>query len=85
MDDVKTWKFAVTTPKGIFNGTLEGQMEEGETNGHAMQVLCDVVKNYLREIGVKNIMACFVSDSELHIDAPNTELIPLNIEEDLQF
>lgn len=81
---VKTWKFAVTTPEGIFNGELEGRMEEGETNEQAMQALSNIVMDYLREQGVSKILACFVSDSELYINAPDTTLHPLNIEENLQ-
>lgn len=81
---VKTWKFAVTTRQGVFNGELIGEIEGGETPEHAMQTVSDIVKDYLREQGVSSILACFVSDSELHIDAPNTTLHALNIEEEFQ-
>lgn len=81
---VATWKFAVTTPDGIFNGELEGEIEAGETNEHAMQVVSDIVKDYLMKQGVSTILACFVTDSDLHIDAPNTTLFPLDIEENFQ-
>ena len=81
---VATWKCAVTTPQGIFNGQLEGEIEPGETNDHAMQVVSGIVKGYLKSQGVSNILACFVSDSDLFIDAPDTELIALDIEEEFQ-
>lgn len=84
MSNVKTWKFAVSTPQGVFNGELEGEIEEGETPEHAMQVVSDIVKDYLVKHGVPTILACFVSDSRLHIDAPNTTLHVLNIEEDIR-
>lgn len=81
---LKTWKFAVTTPQGIYQGELTGEQEPGETNDRAMQVVSDIVKGYLKSQGVSNILACFVSDSALHIDAPETELIALNTEEEFQ-
>lgn len=82
MGNVTTWKFAVTTPQGVFNGELEGQIEEGETSEHAMQAVSNIVKGYLTEQGISNILACFVTDGTLHIDAPGTTLFKLDIEEE---
>lgn len=83
MKNPTTWKWAISTPEGVYNGEFIGLMEPGETNEHAMQTVSDIVKDYLTtEHSVSKILACFVTDGQLHIDAPNTELIPLNIEKD---
>ncbi|MGH2478122.1 MAG: hypothetical protein ACRDHW_00485 [Ktedonobacteraceae bacterium] len=80
---VKTWKFAVSTPQGIYQGELLGEMEPGETNAQAMQAVSLIVRNYIQNYqpGV-TILACFVTDGALHIDAPDATLIPLDIEQE---
>lgn len=81
---VKNWKFAVTTPQGIYQGELEGEQEPGETDEHAMQTVSAIARGYIKSYqpGV-NILACFVSDGALHIDAPDTTFINIDIEEEL--
>lgn len=78
---IKTWKFAVTTPQGIYQGELTGDTAPGETDEHAMQDAAGVARAYIElfQPGVI-ILACFVSESALHIDAPDTTLINIDIE-----
>ncbi len=82
MSDVRTWKFAVTTPQGIYYGDLIGQMEPNETYEHAMQGVADTVKAWLQDAGQLVILACFVSDKALHIDAPGTTFMELDLQKD---
>ena len=80
---ITAWKWAVITPQGIFNGELLGEIEPGETDEHAMQTVSDIVKEYLTtKQNVPTILACFISDSALHIDAPGTTLTSLDVEID---
>lgn len=81
---IKTWKFAISTPLGIYQGELTGEQEPGETDEHAMQDAASVARAYIESYqpGVI-ILACFISDSTLHIDAPGTTLINIDIEEEL--
>ena len=81
---VRTWKWAVTTPQGIYNGELEGEIESGESWEHAMQTVSAIARQYIKSYqpGV-TILACFVSNSALHIDAPDTTLIKLDIETEI--
>jgi hypothetical protein len=82
---LKTWKFAVTTPQGIYQGELEGEQEPGETDVQAMQSASTIARKYVQSYEPDAIiLACFVSDSSLLIDAPDATMIKLNIEEELQ-
>lgn len=82
---VKTWKWAISTPQGIYNGELTGDTTPGETDEHAMQDAASVARAYIElyQPGVI-VLACFVSDSALHIDAPDTTLINIDIETEIQ-
>lgn len=74
---VQTFKWAILTPHGIYEGQLIGEIETGETMEQAMQA---VVKTVRACISFEpTILACFVSDSELHIDAPGTSLTKLDL------
>lgn len=79
----QTWKWAITTPEGILNGELEGEIEPGETPEQAMQAAATIVQATLKENRNSKILACFVSDGALLIDAPEADLIKLDQEIDL--
>lgn len=73
------WEFAALTVKGIYNGEMIGEIEQGETEEHAMQVVSNIVKKFIEVTLHSPVVACFVSDSKLLCDAPRTMLTEINV------
>lgn len=73
---LKTWEFAVLTPKGIYTGSMTGEQEPEETDQEAMQAASDIAVAHVKQFepGVE-VKACIVGEGTLHIDAPKTTLV----------
>lgn len=79
---MNTWHWAILTHAGIYTGEIQGELEPGETPAEAQISAGNFLKmHFLPTFGELNILAVFVSASELHIDAPGTTLTVLNMSE----
>lgn len=61
---VRLWRWAAMTITGVYTGSVEGKVEEGETEEHAMQQVEECVRKYLSERN-EMVVICFVSNRDL--------------------
>lgn len=64
-------RWAVVTNCGIFEGDMEGKMEEGETEEEAVRYISITVCRYIMSLApVDRILACMITDGNLSISCP---------------
>ena len=68
---MQTWKWAIATSHGVYDGEVAGELEPGETSEDAMKIIAPIATSEVTALFPDTkILACFVTDGNLFISCP---------------